>query len=60
MKAIARSFVYWPGIDNEIEGFVKRCNPIARWSTNNSDCDQTTILDIWGKIDSEESMPQMY
>ncbi|XP_052566467.1 uncharacterized protein K02A2.6-like [Culex pipiens pallens] len=29
MKAIARSFVYWPGLDNEIEDFVKRCNPCS-------------------------------
>ncbi|XP_062714152.1 uncharacterized protein K02A2.6-like [Aedes albopictus] len=27
MKAIARSFVYWPGIDDEIEEFVRNCNP---------------------------------
>lgn len=27
MKSIARSFVYWPGIDNEIEEFVRNCNP---------------------------------
>lgn len=26
IKAIARRFVYWPGIDIEIEHFVKRCN----------------------------------
>lgn len=29
MKAIARSFVYWPGIDNEIEDYVKRCVPCS-------------------------------
>ncbi|XP_058456779.1 uncharacterized protein K02A2.6-like [Malaya genurostris] len=27
MKAIARSFVFWPGIDNDIEDFVKHCTP---------------------------------
>lgn len=25
MKAIARSLVYWPNIDNQIEEFVQRC-----------------------------------
>lgn len=27
MKSIARSFVYWPGIDNDIEDFVRHCVP---------------------------------
>ncbi|XP_062541115.1 uncharacterized protein K02A2.6-like [Armigeres subalbatus] len=27
MKSIARSFVYWPGIDNDIEDCVRRCTP---------------------------------
>ncbi|XP_055633565.1 uncharacterized protein K02A2.6-like [Toxorhynchites rutilus septentrionalis] len=27
MKSIARSFVYWPGIDNDIEDHVRRCTP---------------------------------
>lgn len=27
MKAIARSYAYWPGIDKEIEDFVNCCNP---------------------------------
>ncbi|XP_062539192.1 uncharacterized protein K02A2.6-like [Armigeres subalbatus] len=27
MKAIARSFAYWPGIDIEIEEFVRNCSP---------------------------------
>ena len=29
MKSIARSYVYWPGIDKEIEDFVKSCSPCA-------------------------------
>ncbi|XP_062715677.1 uncharacterized protein K02A2.6-like [Aedes albopictus] len=29
MKSIARSFVYWPGVDQEIEDYVKRCTPCA-------------------------------
>ena len=27
MKALARSYVWWPGIDNEIEALVKGCAP---------------------------------
>ncbi|XP_055603986.1 uncharacterized protein K02A2.6-like [Uranotaenia lowii] len=27
MKSIARSFVYWPGIDKDIEDFIRRCTP---------------------------------
>ncbi|XP_029709184.2 uncharacterized protein K02A2.6-like [Aedes albopictus] len=27
MKSIARSFVYWPGIGNDIEDYVRRCTP---------------------------------
>ena len=26
MKALARSFVWWPGIDNDLESVVKECN----------------------------------
>lgn len=29
MKSIARSYVYWPSIDNDIEHFVKTCSPCA-------------------------------
>ncbi|KFD47809.1 hypothetical protein M514_11289 [Trichuris suis] len=29
MKALARSHVYWPGLDNQIEELVKRCNRCA-------------------------------
>ncbi|XP_055543397.1 uncharacterized protein K02A2.6-like [Wyeomyia smithii] len=29
MKAIARSFVYWPGLDDEIVSFVKGCSHCA-------------------------------
>ncbi|XP_065083388.1 uncharacterized protein K02A2.6-like [Ochlerotatus camptorhynchus] len=27
MKSIARSFVYWPEIDNDIENFTRQCTP---------------------------------
>ncbi|XP_031349037.1 uncharacterized protein K02A2.6-like isoform X2 [Photinus pyralis] len=30
MKGIARSFVYWPGIDGEIEQVAKSCNECAK------------------------------
>lgn len=30
MKALARSFVYWPGIDADIENTVKSCSECAR------------------------------
>lgn len=26
MKSLARSYVYWPGLDDEIKRFVKLCN----------------------------------
>lgn len=29
MKAIARSFVYWPGLDEEIISYVRACQPCA-------------------------------
>lgn len=29
MKSIARSYVYWPGIDEEINDFVRKCNSCA-------------------------------
>lgn len=29
MKSIARSYVYWPGIDEEINDYVRRCNSCA-------------------------------
>ena len=34
MKALARSFVWWPGIDGDIEEFVKECNPCQRSRPN--------------------------
>ncbi|XP_054830333.1 uncharacterized protein K02A2.6-like [Eublepharis macularius] len=27
MKALARSYVWWPGIDREVEGWVRACQP---------------------------------
>lgn len=32
MKGIARSFVYWPGIDKDIEGIAKNCELCAKYS----------------------------
>ncbi|MFH4981289.1 hypothetical protein AB6A40_007998, partial [Gnathostoma spinigerum] len=29
MKALARSYVYWPGIDKDIEAMVRHCQPCA-------------------------------
>ncbi|XP_060118361.1 uncharacterized protein K02A2.6-like, partial [Heteronotia binoei] len=46
MKALARSYVWWPGMDEEIEGWVRRCQPcqesrpdppsapVHRWESN--------------------------
>ena len=34
MKALARSFVWWPGIDGDIEEYVKECNPCQRSRPN--------------------------
>ncbi|XP_060094562.1 uncharacterized protein K02A2.6-like, partial [Heteronotia binoei] len=45
MKALARSYVWWPGMDGEIEGWVRRCQtcqesrpeppsaPVTRWES---------------------------
>ncbi|XP_060102057.1 LOW QUALITY PROTEIN: uncharacterized protein K02A2.6-like, partial [Heteronotia binoei] len=45
MKALARSYVWWPGMDEEIENWVRRCSvcqesrpeppsaPVTRWET---------------------------
>ncbi|XP_055584973.1 uncharacterized protein K02A2.6-like [Uranotaenia lowii] len=30
MKSIARSFVYWPNIDDDVEDFVRRCSSCAQ------------------------------
>ena len=34
MKAIARSYVYWPGMDREIEDVVKRCSRCQQAAKN--------------------------
>lgn len=31
MKGLARSFIYWPGIDNDIEANVRECNACAKY-----------------------------
>ena len=30
MKSLARSFVWWPGLDRELEEFVRQCDPCQR------------------------------
>lgn len=34
MKSIARSFAYWPGMDHDIETFVKRCSRCQQAAKN--------------------------
>lgn len=34
MKGIARSFVYWPGIDKDIENISKGCNECAKYAND--------------------------
>lgn len=29
MKALSRSYVYWPSLDNEVADYVKACSPCA-------------------------------
>lgn len=43
MKAIARSLVYWAGIDYEIEDCVKHCVPCSTASRAST---KTTLLEI--------------
>nr|VZI35411.1 unnamed protein product [Spirometra erinaceieuropaei] len=34
MKQLARKYVYWPGIDNDVESFVRSCGPCGREAKN--------------------------
>nr|VZI35628.1 unnamed protein product [Spirometra erinaceieuropaei] len=34
MKQLARKYVYWPGIDNDVEFFVRSCGPCGREAKN--------------------------
>ncbi|XP_062542038.1 uncharacterized protein K02A2.6-like [Armigeres subalbatus] len=43
MKAISRSFVYWPGIDNDIEDYVKHCTPCSKTAKTPT----KTTLESW-------------
>ena len=45
MKALARSYVWWPGIQNEIESYVKLCSPCQ--SYHRSEAREEPIA--WGK-----------
>ena len=45
MKALARSYVWWPGIDADIESWVKECNPCRQSSPNPS----ATYIHPWWK-----------
>ena len=43
MKALARSYVWWPGIDNDIETLVKECEPCQ----HHQNMPQTAPLHKW-------------
>ncbi|XP_037944434.1 uncharacterized protein K02A2.6-like [Teleopsis dalmanni] len=39
MKGIARSFIYWPGIDKDIENMANECDGCARQANKSVKCD---------------------
>lgn len=43
MKSIARSYVYWPGIDEEINDFVRKCNSCSSVAKSPT----KTLLSSW-------------
>jgi hypothetical protein len=47
MKALARSSVYWPAIDTDIEEFVRQCRPCALTAK----CPIKTLLHSWPKAE---------
>nr|CAH8839373.1 unnamed protein product [Trichobilharzia regenti] len=47
MKAIARSYVYWPNIDDHIEDLVRKCSKCAQASK----CPRKTELCSWPRPD---------
>jgi hypothetical protein len=46
MKALARSYVYWPGIDTEIEQFVRQCQQCGETSK----APTKTLLQSWPRV----------
>ncbi|XP_061519181.1 uncharacterized protein K02A2.6-like [Anopheles gambiae] len=64
MKALARSYVYWPGLDSEIESLVKSCRQCAMaakspvsslpicWMKANAPC-QRVHVDYAGPIEGD-------
>ena len=43
MKALARSYIWWPKIDQDIEGIVKKCESCLRYAKNPN----KAMLHVW-------------
>lgn len=60
MKKLARSFVYWPSIDSEIEKLVKSCDACAAVSkdpTKNTLCSWPLTNSPWQRVHADYAGP---